>query len=71
MLFRREKTILVVATKHKVAINIVSKVKKMLKSIPEWLMISAISVDNATSVELQNGSVIKASTTSPNDARTF
>ena len=69
MLFRREKNILVVATKFKVAANIVIKVKKMLNSIPEWLRIADIKIDNQTAFELTNGSIIKASTTSVNDAR--
>lgn len=68
MLFRREKNILVVATKFKVATNILSKVKKMFNSIPEWLKIAEIKVDNAATIELTNGSIIKASTTSVNDA---
>lgn len=68
MLFRREKTVLVVATKFKTAANLVIKVKKMIKSIPEWLQISDITIDNAASFELGNGSSIKASTTSAKDA---
>lgn len=68
MLFRREKNILVVATKFKVATNILSKVKKMLNSIPAWLKIAEIKIDNTATIELTNGSTIKASTTSVNDA---
>ena len=68
MMFRREKQVMVVATKFKTAANIVIKVKKMLKSIPEWLMISKILADNKSSFELDNGSKIDASTTSAKDA---
>ncbi len=68
MLFRREKAVLVLATKFKTASNLVVKVKKMMKSIPEWMRIAQIIVDNQTSFELSNGSTIKASTTSKNDA---
>jgi len=68
MLFRREKQVLVVATKLKTAVNLVTKVKKMIKSVPDWLRISEIIVDNQTAFELQNGSKIQASTTSQNDA---
>ena len=46
MLFRREKTVLVVATKFKTAANLVIKVKKMIKSVPDWLRISDITIDN-------------------------
>lgn len=68
MLFRREKTVLVVATKFKTAANLVVKVKKMIKSVPDWLRISEITIDNQASFELANGSQIKASTTSKNDS---
>jgi Terminase large subunit, T4likevirus-type, N-terminal len=68
MLFRREKTVLVLATKFKTAANLAVKVKKMMKSIPDWLRIAEITVDNQTSFELSNGSNIKASTTSKSDA---
>lgn len=68
MLFRREKAVLVVATKFKTAANLVVKVKKMIKSIPDWLRIAEITIDNQASFELSNGSSIKASTTSKSDA---
>ena len=68
LLFRREKQVMVVATKFKTAANIVIKVKKMLKTLPEWMMISEIVVDNQSSFELRNGSKINASTTSAKDA---
>jgi hypothetical protein len=55
MLFHREKQILVVSTKFKTAGNLVKKVKKIMKSLPEWVQISAISTDNQTSFELKNG----------------
>ena len=68
MLFRREKAVLVLATKFKTAANLAVKVKKMMKSVPDWLRIAEITVDNQTSFELSNGSTIKASTTSKGDA---
>jgi len=69
MLFRREKNILVVATKFSTAANLVKKVKALIKNMPEWIKISEISVDNRTAFELTNGSQIKASTTSPDAGR--
>jgi len=69
MMFRREKNILVVATKFSTAANLVKKVKALIKNLPEWIRISEISVDNRTSFELSNGSQIKASTTSPDAGR--
>jgi len=68
LLFRREKQIMVVATKLKTAANLVIKVKKMLKTLPTWMMISDVVVDNQSSFELSNGSKITASTTSAKDA---
>lgn len=68
MLFRREKTVLVVATKLKTATNLVIKVKKMIKSLPDWMRIAEITIDNQQSFELNNGSAIKASATTADDA---
>ena len=64
MLFHRDKNILVVATKLQTATNLVRKVKKIMKSLPPWMRISQINVDNRTSFELTNGSQIKAASTS-------
>jgi hypothetical protein len=69
LLFRRQKTVLVVATKLDVAANLVKKVKKMIKHIPDWLRIAEISIDNRNSFELNNGSWIKASSTSESAGR--
>ena len=68
LLFRREKQVMVVATKFKTAANLVIKVKKMLKTLPDWMMIADIVIDNQSSFELNNGSKINASTTSAKDA---
>jgi len=69
MEFHREKSILAIATKFATAQNIVKKVKHMLENMPEWLRISEITVDNRTSIELNNGSRIIASSTSGTAAR--
>lgn len=61
MLFRREKNVLVVATKFKTAGNLVKKVKKMFQHVPEWLKIAKIVVNNEQSFTLDNGSQIQAS----------
>ena len=68
LLFRREKQVMVVATKFKTAANLVVKVKKMLKTLPDWMMIAEIDIDNQSSFQLNNGSKINASTTSAKDA---
>jgi len=64
MLFHRDKNILVMATKFSTAGNLVKKVKSIIKRLPEWMQISKVIVDNRTSFELDNGSQIKASSTS-------
>lgn len=61
MLFRREKNVLVVATKFKTAGNLVKKVKKIFNHVPEWLKIAKIVVNNEQSFTLDNGSQIQAS----------
>ena len=60
MLFHRNKNILVMATKADTAKNIIKKVKVALKKLPQWLQISEIITDNKLSIELANGSQIKA-----------
>lgn len=69
MLFYKEKNVLVMATKQKTAIEIVDKVKDMIKSTPEWLRISEIEVDNKTNLELSNGSRIQGIPTSKDAGR--
>tara|TARA_Y100000593_G_scaffold11444_1_gene20478 strand:- start:5714 stop:7312 length:1599 start_codon:yes stop_codon:yes gene_type:complete len=69
MLFHRDKNILVMATKFSTAANLVKKVKSIMRTLPEWMQISKISVDNRTSFELHNGSQIKASSTSSDAGR--
>ena len=69
MLFHREKNVLVIATKFGTAANLVKKVKSILKSLPEWVRIAEVSIDNRTSFELSNGSQIKASSTSGDAGR--
>ena len=69
MLFHRDKSILVMATKFATAGNLVKKVKSIMKNLPDWIRISSISVDNRTSFELSNGSSIKAASTSGDAGR--
>ena len=63
MMFHRDKNILVMATKFQTASNLVKKVKAIIKTLPEWIQIANISVDNRSSFELSNGSQIKANST--------
>jgi len=69
MLFHRDKNVLVMATKFSTAGNLVKKVKSIIKRLPNWIQISKVVVDNRTSFELDNGSQIKASTTSADAGR--
>ena len=69
MLFHKDKNILVVATKLQTATNLVKKVKAIIKNLPGWMRISDIEVDNRTSFELKNGSMIKGSSTSGDAGR--
>jgi len=69
MLFRREKNILVVATKLQVAANLVKKVKLAIRNLPVWLQLATVIIDNRNSFELSNGSQIKASSTSGDAGR--
>ena len=57
------------ATKFQTAANLVKKVKSIMKNLPEWMQIASIEIDNRTSFELNNGSQIKASTTSGDAGR--
>jgi len=69
MLFYKEKNILVMATKLNTAIEIVEKVKDIFNSIPPWLQIAEISVNNKTKLELDNGSKIQGVPTSKDAGR--
>ena len=69
MLFHKEKSIVVLATKFSTAANLVKKVKSIMKSLPDWLRLAQIDVDNRTSFELSNGSIIKAVPTSEDAGR--
>jgi len=69
MVFYRDKSVLVIATKFKTAANLVKKVRRMIKLLPDWLRISDVVIDNTSGIELENGSEIKASTTSADAGR--
>ena len=68
-LFRKDKTILVIATKLAVAQNFIKKVKVALHAIPRWMWITEITAKNTQAVEFSNGSVIKAVPTSEDAGR--
>ena len=69
MMFHKDKNVLVMATKFGTATNLVKKVKSIMKNMPDWMRIAKIKVDNRSSFELTNGSMIKASSTSGDAGR--
>jgi len=69
MMFHKHKNVLILCTKLQTATNLVKKVKEMVKTLPEWMSIAKITIDNRTSFELSNGSQIKASSTSGDAGR--
>jgi hypothetical protein len=69
ILFHRNKNVLVMATKADTAKNIIKKVRTALKKLPDWLLIADVLTDNKLSVELSNGSQIKAIASSEDAGR--
>ena len=69
MLFHREKNVLVMATQFKTAVNLIRKVKSIFKYLPDWIKIASPITDNRSSIELSNGSQLKASSTSGDAGR--
>jgi hypothetical protein len=59
MIFQKDKSILVVATKQDTAKNLVTKVKYMYDGLPSWLQIGFVE-NNKLALRLKNGSQIKA-----------
>jgi len=70
ILLHRDKTVLVVATKLDTAKNMIRVIRNIFKYIPNWLMdVGRIKFDNKHSIELENGSRVKAVTTSTDVGR--
>jgi len=68
-IFQREKNILIIATKLAVAQNFITKVKTMIKSLPNWLMLPDIIANNKQQIQFNHGSSIKAIPTSEDAGR--
>ena len=66
--FFKDKEIYILATKRDTAQNMVDKVRVFLEGIPEWMR-AEMTTDNKASIELANGSKIKASPSTPDAAR--
>jgi len=67
--FYKDKNILIIATRLAVAKNFIKKVKVAIRSMPKWLLIPEITINNQQSIELSNGSSIKAIPTSEDAGR--
>ncbi len=68
-IFQKEKNILVIATKLSVAQNFITKVKSMIKSLPQWLLLPDITSNNKQQIQFSHGSSIKAIPTSEDAGR--
>jgi hypothetical protein len=68
-IFKKEKNILIIATKLKVAQNFIIKVKTMIKSLPKWLLLPEIVSNNKQEIMFSHGSQIKAIPTSEDAGR--
>jgi hypothetical protein len=61
ILFQRDKNVLIVATKRETAQTMIRMIKNIFKYLPKWLLdIGRITTNNKTSLELSNGSRVKA-----------
>lgn len=67
--FHPDKNVLIVATKQEVAKNMIRVIKTIFKNLPSWLTLSKVSIDNKQSIELNNGSRVKATTTASDAGR--
>ncbi len=68
-LFRREKNVLVIATKLETAKLFLRKVKGMFDSLPEWLVMPTLTGESVKELKFSNGSVVKAIPTSQDAGR--
>lgn len=67
-LFKKDKNVLVIATKLNTAVNFIKKVKTMLDSLPAWLLLCK-NEPTKQSIRFTNGSTITAIPTSPDAGR--
>lgn len=67
-IFKKDKNVLVIATKLNTAINFIKKVKAMLDGLPKWLLLTGFE-PTKQSIRFTNGSTITAVPTSPDAGR--
>ena len=68
-IFKKEQSILVIATKLKIAQNFIVKVKSMIRSLPKWLILPEMVSNNKQEIVFNTGSQIKAIPTSEDAGR--
>ena len=68
MIFNKDKTILVIATKETVSKELISKVRFANDNLPTWLTVKCIE-DNRLSLKLNNGSQIRCTSASSDAGR--
>jgi len=72
MMFRRNKVIMSVSTKEKVAAKIIEKVKYQYKHLPTFLKeFNGIDTDNNAKFKFMNGSEVVAETTTSDSGRSY
>lgn len=69
ILFHKDKNVLVVSTKQETAKNVIRAVKVAFANLPKWLVLANVSTNNKQSIELSNGSRVKATTTASDVGR--
>ena len=67
-IFKKDKNILVIATKLQTAMNFIKKVKVMLEGLPKWLLLTKFE-PTKQAIRFLNGSTITAIPTSPDAGR--
>jgi len=67
-IFRRDKNILIIATKLPTAINFIKKVKVMYDNLPDWIKITKANITKQT-ITFDNGSKVHAVPTSEDAGR--
>ena len=68
MIFKKDYKILVIATGKDTAINLINKVTVMYNNLPSWMRVKPTAL-NKMSLELSNGSSIRAVSSKPERAR--
>lgn len=69
ILFKRDKEVRIIATKKRVAQNIIRKIKTIVHNIPQWMLLTDIASFNKQEIEFKNGSKVEAIPTSDDAGR--